>query len=68
MADGCAVSAEQPAYIPVVFSLDQNYPIPFNPSTVIPYGLPEPVHVTLTVYNIMNILLIITHENHGDNV
>ncbi|MBM2845272.1 MAG: pyrrolo-quinoline quinone [Bacteroidetes bacterium] len=36
---------------PTVFSLSQNYPNPWNPSTTIHYGLHQTSYVMLTVYN-----------------
>lgn len=42
------VSGEQ---FPTQFSMDQSYPNPFNPSTVIRYGLPKDADVTLEVFN-----------------
>ncbi|MBN2103724.1 hypothetical protein JW835_06765 [bacterium] len=34
------------------FSLNKNYPNPFNPSTHLCFGLPEPGHVELSIFNI----------------
>jgi len=41
------------AQIPTSFALQNNSPNPFNPSTRIAYDVPEQVHITLTVYNLL---------------
>ncbi len=39
--------------IPAKFSLEQNFPNPFNPLTTISYSLPKVSDVTITVFNIL---------------
>jgi PKD repeat protein len=40
------------AILPSDFGLEVNYPNPFNPSTKIAFGIPEPAHVVLTIHNL----------------
>lgn len=39
--------------IPKIFKLEQNFPNPFNPSTVIKFSIPTRQFVSLNVYNIL---------------
>lgn len=46
-------AAAQTVALPQEYRLGMNFPNPFNPSTVIPYALPEAAHVKLTIYDIL---------------
>jgi hypothetical protein len=41
------------------FALDQNVPNPFNPNTVIKFGIPERAHVNLSVYDARGRLIVV---------
>jgi hypothetical protein len=43
----------EPNEIPTKFSLNPNYPNPFNSSTTISYGIPSESEVTLEIYDIL---------------
>ena len=42
-------------HIPFAYTLEKNYPNPFNPSTTIQFFLPHSSHVTLKVYNTLGV-------------
>ncbi len=39
--------------LPETFSVNQNFPNPFNPTTVISYSLPSKAEVTIAIYNVL---------------
>jgi hypothetical protein len=51
--DANMVPIEVEVGVPVKFSLEQNFPNPFNPATTINYQLPKSGYVTLKVYNVL---------------
>jgi PKD repeat protein len=50
---GVALGDDQGATLPEKFSLGQNFPNPFNPTTTIYFSLTEPGEVQLIVYNVL---------------
>jgi hypothetical protein len=53
---------------PIKYSLNNNYPNPFNPLTTIRYDLPEYGFVNVTIYNVMGELvkdLVNSQQNAG---
>jgi 7,8-dihydropterin-6-yl-methyl-4-(beta-D-ribofuranosyl)aminobenzene 5'-phosphate synthase len=44
--------SDEKSQIPVQIQLNQNFPNPFNPETVIGFSIPKTGHVTLSVYNL----------------
>lgn len=50
--------------IPTAYSLDQNFPNPFNPETRISYSIPEQSNVKISIYDINGTLINILHEGN----
>ena len=52
-SDEIIVETLRATSLPTEYTLEQNFPNPFNPSTTIKFGLPKDSKVTLEVYNII---------------
>lgn len=48
-----SVDVEEDEALPTAIELSQNFPNPFNPTTVIPFSVNQAGHVTLSVYDIL---------------
>jgi len=51
LADATSVTVKDLAEMPEGFELKPNYPNPFNPETVVTFGLPKTGHVRLQIYD-----------------
>ncbi|MBK6765015.1 MAG: T9SS type A sorting domain-containing protein [bacterium] len=46
------INSDQPIALPARFELGQNFPNPFNPSTVIPFALDKSAQGQIAIYNL----------------
>ena len=59
-----AVEGTESPTLPTVYSLDQNYPNPFQTETTISYGLPEPCMVEITIHDVQGRLVVRPEQEH----
>ena len=53
MGGGTSTAVEHSDNAPLQFALYNNYPNPFNPTTTIPYSIPEQANVRLSIFNLL---------------
>jgi beta-glucosidase len=57
---------EEEENLPFNFSLSNNYPNPFNPSTTIEYSLPKPGNIKIEIYNALGQLINVVENSYKD--
>ena len=58
------VTGDDVPAVPHATYLDQNHPNPFNPVTIITFGLAEPAHVSLRIYDVAGRLVRVLVDEH----